>query len=37
MSVAEAAGELAVEFDDPVHGFGAAVVRAGGGEVREER
>ena len=34
--VAEAAGDTAVEFDDPVDGFGAAVVGAAGGEVGQE-
>lgn len=37
VAVAVAAGEAAVEFDDPVHGLGAAVVRAAGGEVGHER
>lgn len=37
VAVAEPSGEAAVEFDDPVDRFGAAVVRAAGGEVREER
>lgn len=37
LSVAVAAGEAAVEFDDSVDGFGAAVVRAAGGEVGQER
>src|SRR5690606_11044058 len=36
VAVAEAAGEASVEFDDPVHGFGAAVVRSAGGEVGQE-
>ena len=37
VAVAESAGEAAVELDDPVDSFGAAVVRTCGGEVREER
>ncbi len=37
VQVAVAAGEAAVEFDDAVDGFGAAVVRAAGGEVGQER
>ena len=37
VAVAEAAGEAAVEFDDAVHCFGAAVVRPAGGEVGQER
>ena len=36
MAVAEAAGDAAVEFDEAVGGFGAAVVRAAGIEVAEE-
>ena len=35
--VAVAAGEAAVELDDAVDGFGAAVVGSAGGEVGEER
>jgi hypothetical protein len=35
--VAEAAGDAAVEFDDAVDGFGAAVVGVAGGEVGQER
>jgi hypothetical protein len=34
--VAEPAGDAAVEFDDAVDGFGAAVVGSGGGEVGQE-
>src|SRR5215213_2536413 len=34
--VAEAAGDPSVEFDDAVHGFGAAVVGSAGGEVGQE-
>ena len=37
LAVAEPSREASVEFDDPVDGFGAAVVRAAGGEVRQER
>jgi len=33
--VAEAAGDVA-DLDDPVDGFGAAIVRASGGEVGQE-
>ena len=36
VAVAEAAGDAAVEFDEAVHGFCAAVVRAVGVEVAEE-
>src|SRR5690606_37293276 len=36
LAVAEPAGD-AVELDEAVHGFGAAVVRAGGVEVGQER
>jgi hypothetical protein len=35
-AVAEASGDAAVELDEPVHGFGAAVARAVGVEVAEE-
>ena len=34
--VAEAAGDPAVEFDDAVEGFGAAVAGSAGGEVGQE-
>lgn len=37
LAVAIAAGEAAVELDDPVDRLGAAVVRAARGEVRQER
>jgi hypothetical protein len=37
VAVAVAAGEAAVQFDDAVDRFGAAVVRATDGEVRAER
>jgi hypothetical protein len=37
VAVAEAAGDAAVEFDESVDRFGAAVVRAAGVEVGEER
>jgi len=37
VAVAEAAGDAAVELDEAVDGFGAAVVCAGGGEVDQER
>jgi hypothetical protein len=37
VAVAEAAGDAAVEFDQAVDGFGAAVVRAAGVEVGQER
>ena len=37
VAVAEAAGDAVVELDEAVDGFGAAVVRAGGGEVGQER
>src|SRR4051794_6078085 len=36
VGVAEAAGDAAVELDDAVHGFGAAVVGPAGGEVGQE-
>ena len=36
VEVAVAAGEAAVEFDDSVDGFGAAVVGVAGGEVGQE-
>jgi hypothetical protein len=36
VGVAEAAGDAAVELDDAVHGFGAAVVGSAGGEVGQE-
>jgi hypothetical protein len=36
VGVAEAAGDAAVELDDAVHGFGAAVVGSAGGEVDQE-
>lgn len=37
MAVVEPLGEAVVEFDGPVRGFGAAVVRVAGGEVGQER
>src|SRR3954470_2480673 len=37
VAVAEAAGDAAVEFDESVDGFGAAVAGAGGVEVGQER
>jgi hypothetical protein len=37
LPVAEAAGNAAVEFDEAVDRFGAAVVRAAGVEVGQER
>ncbi|MPM79463.1 hypothetical protein SDC9_126497 [bioreactor metagenome] len=37
VAVAVAAGEAAVEFDDPVDGLGAAIVGPAGGEVGQER
>ena len=36
MGVAEPAGDAALEFDEAVDCFGAAVVRAAGGEVAQE-
>ena len=36
VAVSESAGDAAVEFDEAVHGFCAAVVRAVGVEVAEE-
>lgn len=36
VGVAVAAGDAAVELDDPVDRFGAAVAGAGGGEVGQE-
>lgn len=36
VSVAEAAGDASVEFDEPVHGFGAAVAGAACVEVAQE-
>ena len=37
VGVAEPSGDAAVEFDEPVDGFGSAVVGAAGGEVAQER
>lgn len=36
VAVAVAAAEATVELDDPVGGLGAAIVRPGRGEVRQE-
>ena len=37
VSVAEASGDAAGEFDEPIDGFSATVIGTGCGEVGEER